>query len=511
MRPHSVRPRSVFLLVALLGAACPSEPDRTTLPPEPSPPQGTLRLGYPEEPPSLNPLTDPSPASRDILRAVLPTFHVVTPEATYAPYLLAGEPEVERDGRQMTVRFEIRDDARWSDGRPITVADVAFTWRATTRLDGVVRTHGFDRLVAVEEESPTTGRLVLRPPLASWRDLFSAGRFVIPAHAADRLEDVLGWDGGPPVTAGPFRLGRWTRGRSVTLEADPRFWGEPAGVARIDVGFVPDPTTALQLLDRDALDAVAPMAGISWGRRLDAIPGVSVSEAFGPTVVDLVVNAASIPDAAVRRRVLDGIDRDRLVEVALPDDAVVADGLIPSDRPGAVPAWEEYGRGRASSVALPGEIDLVYPRAERTDLVARYVQAELERIGVDVELVGLEADVFHGTFLAGRRFDLALWEDRSGPTPELWPWVEAPGAGRSLTGLGDDELADLVERSVGGGAAGDAAVVEAQQRLADLAVVLPLFGPEVTVGWRDGVSGLVANPTVDGPLWNAGTWAVDAT
>jgi peptide/nickel transport system substrate-binding protein len=506
---RSVRPRSVLLL-ALLAAACPSEPERTTLPPEPSPPQGTLRLGYPEEPPSLNPLTDPSPASRDILRAVLPTFHVVTPEATYAPYLLAGEPQVERDRRQMTVRFEIRDDARWSDGRPITVADVAFTWRATTRLDGVVRTYGFDRLVAVEEESPTTGRLVLRPPLAAWRDLFSAGRFVLPAHAAGQLEDVLEWDSGPPVTAGPFRLDRWTRGRSVTLEADPRFWGDPAGVARIEVGFVPDPTTALQLLGRGVLDAVAPMAGISWGRRLDALPGVSVSEDFGPTVVDLVVNTGSIPDARVRRRVLDGIDRDRLVEAALRDEAVVADGVVAPEQPEGIPAWTRYGEGRAQPAALPDEIDLVYVRAERTDLVARYVQAELERIGVDLELVGLEADVFHGTFLPGRRYDLALWEHRTGPAPELWPWVKVAGGGEPLTALADRELAALVERSAGGGDRAGVAVVQAQERLADLAVILPMFRPEVTVGWRDDVDGLEANPTVDGPLWNAGAWTLEA-
>ena len=509
MWQRSVRQRSVVLL-ALLAAACPSEPERTTLPPESSPPQGTLRLGYPEEPPSLNPLTDPSPASRDILRAVLPTFHVVTPEATYAPYLLAGEPQVERDRRQMTVRFEIRDDARWSDGRPITVADVAFTWRATSRLDGVVRTDGFDRLVAVEEESPTTGRLVLRPPLAAWRDLFSAGRFVLPAHAADRLEDVLEWDAGPPVTAGPFRLDRWTRGRSVTLEADPRFWGDPAGVGRIEVGFVPDPTTALQLLGRGVLDAVAPMAGISWGRRLDALPGVSVSEDSGPTVVELVVNTGSIPDARVRRRVLDGIDRDRLVEAALRDEAVAADGVVAPEQAGGIPAWTRFGEGPAKPAALPDEIDLVYVRAERTDLVARYVQAELERIGVDLELVGLEADVFHGTFLPGRRYDLALWEHRAGPAPELWPFVDVAGAGEPLTALADRDLTALVERSAGGGALAGAAVEQAQERLADLAVVLPMFRPEVTVGWRDGVDGLVANPTVDGPLWNAGAWTLEA-
>jgi peptide/nickel transport system substrate-binding protein len=505
MSPRSA-PRSVLLLLTLLGASCPGDPDRTTLPPEPSPPAGTLRLGYPEEPPSLNPLTDGSPASRDLLRPVLPSFHLITPDLRYEPYLLAEEPQVRRTPNRMTVRFRIRDEARWSDGRPITVDDVVFTWRATTELDGVVRTDGFDRVVAVQAESPRIGRLILQPPLASWRDLFSAGRFVLPAHVADGIEDVAGWDGGPPVTAGPFRLGRWVRGRSLTLEADPEFWRGAAGVRTIEVGFVPDPTTALQLLERGALDAVAPMAGLSWGRRLEAVPGVAVSEAFGPDVVHLVVKMSSMADPAVRRRVLDAIDRRRLIEAALRDEAAAAESVVAPGLPGATSAWSGYGVDGSRQVALPDELDLVYVRAERTDLVARYVQAELERVGVDVELVGLEADVFHGIFVPERRYDLLLWESRTGPAADLRPWVDVPGSGGSLTGLADDRLAGLVGASQEG--RGDGGPLrEAQERLADLAVVLPLFRPEVTAGWREGVEGIRANPTVEGPLWNSGQWS----
>jgi hypothetical protein len=81
-----------------------------------------------------------------------------------------------------------------------------------------------------------------------------------------------------------------------------------------------------------------------------------------------------------------------------------------------------------------------------------------------------------------------------------------PGSGGSLTGLADDRLAGLVGASQEG--RGDGGPLrEAQERLADLAVVLPLFRPEVTAGWREGVEGIRANPTVEGPLWNSGQWS----
>jgi peptide/nickel transport system substrate-binding protein len=499
MRRPSRSLRRVLILVALAGAACPSSSDRGVLPEETDLPAGTLRLGYPEEPPTLNPVTDPSSASADLLRAVLPSFFLVTPDLEYRPYLLDGEPQVRRSGGAMVVRFRIKEEARWSDGRPVTVDDVAFTRQVM--LDAG-RPDGFDHLVAVEAESAKVGRLVLDPPLTAWRDLFSAGRFVLPAHAADDPAEVSGWDQGPPVTAGPYRLDRWTRGRSVSLVADPRFWGPTAGVRRVEVAFVPDPTTAIQLLGRGTLDAVAPMLGVSWGRRLDALPGVSVSEAIGPHVVHLVIGAEAVPLTTVRRGMADAIDRFRLAEALLRDEAVAAESVLVPEQAGFVPAWDRY-RGGGASVTVGQELDLVYARGELIDLVARYLQAELDRAGVDVDLVGLESEVFHGIFVPERRFDLAIWQARSGGSPQLAPWVDVEGAAPSLTGLEDPRLTGLAADAAGG----DTEALEAAQaRLAELAPVLPLFQPEVTMAWRDGVRGIQANPTADGPLWNVGEW-----
>jgi ABC-type transport system substrate-binding protein len=495
---------SLLVLLVLAGTACPADQDGPTVREE-GRPVGTLRLGYPEEPPTLNPVTDPSPASADILRAVLPSFFLITPEMEYRPYLLDGRPEVTRGGGEMTVRFRIKDGARWSDGRPITVDDVAFTGRVMSEVD-VHRPDGFDHLVAVDEESDQVGRLVLRPPLASWRDLFSAGRFVLPAHAAASPSEVAGWDGGPPVTAGPFRLGRWVRGRSVTLVADRGFWGPTPGVERVDVAFVPDPTTAIQLLGRGALDAVAPMLGISWGRRLEALPGVSVSEALGPDLVHLVIRTEAIPSEDDRRALAGAIDRARLVDVVLRGEASMAQSFLAPLQDGFDPAWARYAGG-TGSVPENEEVDLVFVRGELIDLVARYLQAELDRAGLDVELVPLDGDVFHGMFVPQGRFDLAIWHARTGPSPEVGSWVEVGGAGPSLTGLVSPELDRLALDAAGGD---DAALEEAQERLSDLAPVLPLFQPEATMAWREGVQGIQANPTVDGPLWNAWAWRLPA-
>ena len=491
------------LAVTLAATACPGDRAPPTLPAERPAPVGTLRIGYPEEPPTLNPVTDPSPAARDLLRPVLPSFFVVTPGLRYEPYLLAGAPRVVDRPERREIHFEIRRDAVWSDGVPVTVADVAFTWRVMTDPDlAVRRPDGFDHVVDVVEDSSKTGILVLDAPLPGWRELFSAGRFVLPAHAASGPDEVETWDLGPPVTAGPYRLGPWVRGRSVDLVADPSFWGPGAQVERIQVAFVPDPTTAIQLLRRGDLDAVAPMLGVAWGRRLDALPAVDLSRTVGPDLVHLVMDADRV-DGADRERIAGALDRDRFLDVVLRDEAEPAEGVLAPEQPGAVPAWNRYRGDRSGTLSTDEELDLAYTKGELLDLVARFVQAELEDAGADVELVPLDADVFQGIFLPEGRFDLALLESRTGPAPELWPWIAVPGSAQPVTGLVDPRLASLVRRATAGDGA---ALAEAQRGLALLAPVLPLFQPRVTMAWRAGITGPSANPTVEGPLWNAWAW-----
>jgi peptide/nickel transport system substrate-binding protein len=496
----------VFLALALTAGACPDGTEPAA--PEPNPPaaDGTLRLGYPEEPPTLNPATEAAPAALDLLRAVLPSFFLVTPDLRYQPYLLDDEPSVRRHGERMTVRFSIDEDAVWSDGTPVTVEDVAFTWKVMSR-PGSPRPDGFEHLADVVEVTPKEGRLVLEPPMAGWRDLFSAGRFVLPAHAARSVRAVERWDRGPPVTAGPFSLERWIPGRSVTLAADPSFWGPPSRLARMEVAFVPDPTTALQLLRSGRLDALAPMLGISWGHRLRRLDGVTVTSASGADLVHLILNVRTVGPAQVRRRLIGAIDRTRFAGSVLRQEAAAAEGVVAPEQGEALPAWRGYGLDPPAPLDLSAELSLVYVRGELLGLVARYVQAELRRAGADVELVPLEADVFRGTFLPEGRFDLAITETRTGPSPELWRWAQAEGAAPPLSGLRDGRLMTLQIRAERGGEDETEALEAAQERLASLAPVLPLFQPEVTMAWRNGVTGIRPNPSVDGPLWNAWAWS----
>ncbi|HVM11818.1 MAG TPA: ABC transporter substrate-binding protein [Actinomycetota bacterium] len=487
-------------VAALLLAACPAAGPP---PPEPPPaPAGVVRLAYPLDPPTLNPIRATTPEARDVLRALLPSFHVVTPDLRYRPSLLAEEPVVVVEGERMEVRFRIRDDARWSDGRPITVEDVAFTWQVMVhrRLDAPVST-GFEHLLGVERRGPKAGTLVFEPPFTGWRDLFSAGRFVLPARG--RPADVAGWDDGPPVSGGPFVLERWVRGRSIDLARNPRAFVGPPLVQGIRLEIVPDATTALQLFEAGEVDALAPMLGLGWGSRLERLDGVDLSRATGPTQVHLLLHTGRLSRRRDRQSIAQALDRDRFADVVLRGRDRVAQSVLSPEQPGYLPAWAGYGGG--GPVRVGRELRLVSPRAELLDLTARWVQTALSTAGADVDLVAVDPQVFERLVLRERDYELALWVTRSGPGPWLDRWFSSDSGERPSTW--EDPTLDALLGRVGlGGPEGASALETSQQLLAQQAAVIPLFRPEVVMASR-GVRGVEANPTADGPLWNAEAWA----
>ncbi|WP_369133720.1 ABC transporter substrate-binding protein [Modestobacter sp. I12A-02662] len=101
------------------------------------------------------------------------------------------------DGLVWTV--DIRTDARFTDGEPVTAADVAYTFTTAAESGGLTDVTALAEAVAVDED---TVELRLERPRSTFVNrLVSLG--VVPEHAygADYARD--------PVGSGPFRLVQW--------------------------------------------------------------------------------------------------------------------------------------------------------------------------------------------------------------------------------------------------------------------------------------------------------------
>lgn len=142
--------------------------------------------------------------------------------AEYIPGL-AAEWWISDDKRAFTFRLD--EHARWSDGQPVTVRDVQWTFETImnpAHLTGVHRValEVFDPPVLLDGE---TIRFTARE--VHWRNLGAVGGMhILPRHAFATL-DFNKINFAFPVVSGPYRLGEIREGISARLERRDDWWG----------------------------------------------------------------------------------------------------------------------------------------------------------------------------------------------------------------------------------------------------------------------------------------------
>ena len=233
---------------------------------------GTVVFGNLAEPPCLNVILAAcnSEATRYIAELILqPAFDVGT-EYTFRPRLVSRVSFTRKS--PFTLTYHIRPAARWSDGVQITARDFLFTYRAWVGSSAGLsesERQDFRRVRRVSALDAKTVRVVLRSRFSGWRNLFAN---VLPSHALKGQDLTKLWtDGidnpktGAAIGSGPFLVGRWERGRQLTLVRNPRYWGaHTAYLDRIVVRFRVESENPVDLFRNGELD-------VAYGIFADAV------------------------------------------------------------------------------------------------------------------------------------------------------------------------------------------------------------------------------------------------
>lgn len=524
-----IRRRAILIAlpaaIALLATGCPAT-DRAPRPgatlagtPQPSrAPHGEIRVAWPAEPATLNPFVrgGESIATRSLVRPLMPALFLTGPGGTTQPSL--ADRIVAETPRE--VRFTLRSDAVWSDGRPITADDLRFTWK--TIIDPrtpVASRDGYDAIADIQSDTPKNVRITFNRDMPAWRDLFSAGLGVLPQHAlagkdfATQLRDT--W----PVSGGPFVLERYTRGLEIVLAATPQPWGPRAGAQRIRISFVPDSTTALQLFERGQIDVVGPYSSPDFARRL-AAHGATVTTDIGATWTGLVLNAKAgvLTDPRVRRAAALAIDANELAVGLVrsegtrltfpftnPPLAADADARR-ADPAAAARLLDEAGfTGRRGGTRTKGATDLEISIAttgydDMAQRVVRGIYGHLRAVGFAVNLVALEDEQLWRDWLPSTRMQAAIVTVADPPGGALrarYHSAQIIPAGINIARIADPAL--------------DAAVTAADPartaaRLVELAAVIPLWHAKVPAGTSKKIQGVRAVASADGFFTHAAQW-----
>ena len=248
---------------------------------------------------------------------------------------LATEWENSEDG--LTWTFDIRDDAVFSDGEPLTADDIAYTYNRI--LDGgpEAATWGsyLQQVTSVTAPDATTVVLELKQPNSSLPLLPIP---IVPEHIwkdvpQDQVKNYKAEpeDGQPVVGSGPFRLVEGQAGGSTyRFEANPDYWQGAAHIDEVVFRVFKSEDPMIQALIKGEVDFAEDISALQV-KSLEGQDGITASMGDSPGFDEIAFNTGAIDtetgkpmgdgnpalqDAAFRHALGFAIDRDVIIERA---------------------------------------------------------------------------------------------------------------------------------------------------------------------------------------------------
>jgi peptide/nickel transport system substrate-binding protein len=334
---------------------------------------GVYREGVVSHPSSINPLTPQTEADRDVVALLFRGLIRAGPNGTLLPDL-ATSWTVSADGKTYT--FDLRGDARWDDGEPVTATDVVFTVTLAQDPDYEGPLGATWQGIKAEAVSPSVVKFTLPTPLGGF--LRQACLPVLPEHllADTSVTDLADSDfSARPVGDGPFRIAALddnhvllTRdGTSYSLASPSVGPSEPAAGATAVPSDAGSPSEALaspsavpsfegsgnvRAVDLLFFDDTASAVAAFKAGKVDGVGGLTPQDSAAAATRDgstmmrypwadlyaVVLNQRSahpeFADLNVRKGLLAGIDRPGIVTAVLAGYGAAAD--VP------LPAWSSW-------------------------------------------------------------------------------------------------------------------------------------------------------------------------
>ncbi len=229
------------LVAAVALAACSSAPGKNAVAGgHPWTKPGVFRFAFSSDPKGLNPAfypLQPTSVISDFIYSWTIRYDAkgrpVADALREVPTVEDGD--VSRDG--LTLKYKLRHNMAWQDGRPLTCNDLKFTWQAVVNPhNNVASTEGYTDIRSIDCSDPYVAVIHLKRVYAPYlQQLWSnAGNVpILPAHILARYNDDKGsLTTAPynalPVGSGPFEVVAWERGQEIRLIANPHFYlGKP--------------------------------------------------------------------------------------------------------------------------------------------------------------------------------------------------------------------------------------------------------------------------------------------
>lgn len=341
----------------------------------------------------------------------------------------------------VTIDVTVRDDARFSDGSPVSAADVVGTYMSVLAPDSTSASHKTltDRFVSVEAVAPQVARFHLKAPLATfWSDI-DYGIVSCPGGAPRSCR---------PIGAGPYRVRELTS-TVMRLDPNPHYFGARPRTPRLEIKFVRDNAARLLMVVGGSADLLQNAVRLDLVGAMRARPRVRVDTGAGVLLTYLMMNNEDpvLQRRDVRRAIALALDRPAIIAGKLGNLATPATGLLAPRHwaySGDVERWDhDLARARQllDAAGLPDpdgdgprpRFELIYKTSADAFriAIARVIAAQLGAVGIAVEVRSFEFATFFADVKKGA-FQLASMQTTEITEPDFYfmyfhsSWIPTP-------------------------------------------------------------------------------------
>jgi peptide/nickel transport system substrate-binding protein len=448
--------------------------------------------------------------------------------------------------KPFSITYNIRKNARWSDGKPVNAQDFIYTWRKIVDPNSqVAGRDGYDQITrAVTSNKGKTVRFIYKAPYAAWKDLFTG---IYPQHVLQGEDFNKIWPtcvcnpkNGKPIGNGPFLLQSYRKGQDATLVANPKWYGPKPKLKKIVFRFIQDTNSEIQAMRGGEVDAIFPSPQTALtalqrqsGIRYQSGPGLYLEH------IDLSGKGNHnklMENAWFRQAIITGINRPGLVKTFFGDvspNLKVLNSLVmyPPDA-NYKPHFSRYAynvnkartlltshgcRAGGDGIMVCGgtKASILHTTTgtnRRRVLASQVYKENLKAIGIDLDIRLVDANVLFGSgpqSLSSGNFDMAEYAWVTSPDSSFSvPWLGCGKPSNNMTYCNRKVSKLLNQTDVTLNAKKRAALFnQANAQMAIDVPSIPLYAVPVIQVSKSAVKALGSpNPTFFGPTWNAYAW-----
>jgi peptide/nickel transport system substrate-binding protein len=347
-----------------------------------------------------------------------------------------------------TWTFKTVANAKWTDGKPLTAADAAWTINTDIKYQGTGAAN-FAGLIAhiTRAEAPDPTTLVIhykQAPgnvLGQFQQFFILPKHIWSKHTGHKGADLKTFPNNAPVVgSGPFKLVKYKKNEIALFQKNNSYWGTKPQVDAFGLRMFSNDDAMISAMKAHEIDAlnVVPATAIKTLKNA----GFKVSNVPGLDQTDFIINSnpkkkkhRELLNLKVKEAFAHAVDRAQIIQVVFLGTATPASSIIPATtgswhNPSLKPETFDLGLANrildklgykkgSDGIRVANGHKMSYDVIAPTDVQSiprtfQIIQADFKKIGVQLRQKALDSsaafDLMTGPNGKYLNFDLAMWD-----------------------------------------------------------------------------------------------------